>query len=93
MNTPALKWLYRPLANLQDNVNKDKTTNFYCLVGDLEALCERASFLAKYLEARKGTIGCGPKSHEASVKFANKQLVKVRRALGFSLPKAGEIRI
>ena len=47
--------------------------------------------LAQYISTRAGTDGCGKKEHKDAVKACNRQLVKVRRALGYSYPNSGTI--
>lgn len=58
---------------------------------DLSAIAQQAAMLGAYLADRKGTDGSGEGSHVQAVKKANRQLVKVRRALGFNVPEAGKL--
>ncbi len=58
------------------------------LVGELERLAQNAALLAAYFEERRHS-GCGEHSHKQAAKAANRVLVRVRRAMGFVVPDAG----
>jgi hypothetical protein len=68
---------------LQHNMNVE--TKGDC-VRHLDALITRASMLRGYLDMRYGH-GCGDQGHDSGVDEANKLATKVRKALGFTLPK------
>ena len=53
----------------------------------------RMAFLAEYVSVRLGATGCGEKSHEDAVKFANRRVRKVAKALGYAYPEQQEIHI
>lgn len=59
---------------------------------ELTALVQRAALLSAYLSHRY-TTGCGEQPHESSARHANRVLVRIRRALGYSYPSNTGIRI
>jgi hypothetical protein len=67
---------------------REAKTDYDALCKEFDALATQAALLSGYLSQREG-LGNGPKSHAAAVLQANKRLVKVRRALGFSCPEGG----
>lgn len=52
---------------------------------EIDHLIQHLALLSAYVEERYYT-GCGEQSHEDACKAANKQLKKVRAALGYSYP-------
>ncbi len=59
---------------------------------ELSALIQRAALLEAYISQRWNT-GCGDQGHEASARHANRTIVKIRRALGFSYPSNTPMRV
>lgn len=59
---------------------------------ELECVALTAVWRAAYVEARYGS-GCGDQGHETAVRDANKLLVKVRKAMGFTYPEKGTINV
>jgi hypothetical protein len=59
---------------------------------ELSALIQRAVLLQDYISHRWNT-GRGDQGHDASAKHAERTLIAVRRALGFSYPKNTGLRI
>lgn len=84
-DTPALRILQRPIAEWPQAINSTRAS-LQEIESDLSALTQRAALLTAYLGHRYNT-GCGDQGHEASAKKANRCLVAVRRALGFSYPQ------
>ncbi len=81
LRTPPVKW-----DKAAQKINESDVQE---IVSVLEHMATRAARLAEYLDTRCGGTGCGKQSHEDSVKAANKKLVEVRRAIGYSYPQAG----
>jgi hypothetical protein len=50
---------------------------------------QRLALISAYVNARFGGDGCGRKEHAYAVTVAMKQLVKIRKALGYSYPDRG----
>lgn len=69
----------------------DKASVWAELESELDAIAARAAMLAGYIGKRAGTDGCGKSTHQDAAKAANKRLVKVRMALGFTYPERGQI--
>lgn len=92
MDATMKRWLERPPAEWSQAIcyEKESKTDYEVLCHHLESLACDAAMLSAYFETRMGVTGVGPKSHEVAVKAANKRLVKIRRALGFSYPEMGE---
>lgn len=90
MNTATMKILKRPIAEWPLAILATKT-NLYDVETDLAALIQRAALLHGYLSHRYNTGG--DKGHKASAQQANRELVMVRKALGYSDPKASPMRI
>ena len=84
MKTPPVHW-----AAIADADKKTKNnfvdTNQMCRFLDNDA--ERAAMLAEYF--RRRTDG---DDHPTAAKKANAVLLKVRRALGYTMPKAGLVQ-
>lgn len=52
---------------------------------ECDVLAQRAAWLSFYLGSR-GASGCGDHGHEAARGFADKQLKRIRRVLGYTHP-------
>ncbi len=63
------------------------TANVQELANWLDSMTERCARLSGYLEAR-GATGCGDNGHAEGVKQSNKKVAKVRKAIGYTYPKA-----
>jgi len=83
--TAAEEILEAPINEWPQAIQKTKQ-NLQIVEAELSALIQRAVLLHAYLQDRFNT-GCGVKDHEPSAKKANKELVRVRLAMGFSYPK------
>lgn len=83
--------LNRPLAEWPLAINSSKSTP-QDLEQDLAALVQRAALLHAYVSERYNT-GCGDYSHEYAAKKANRTLVKIRRAMGFTIPSRTPLQI
>lgn len=57
------------------------------LAQELDAICQKASLVSGYLDAR-GATGCGDNGHSAGVREANKARTRIRAAIGFTYPKS-----
>jgi hypothetical protein len=81
--TSASEVLGAPISEWEERTSaaKDKQS----LENELSALIQRAALLEAYISRRWNT-GCGDQGHETSAKHANRRLVKIRRAMGFSYP-------
>jgi hypothetical protein len=80
----ADKLLRRPIAEWPLAIQSTRG-DLQEIEGELSAMIQRATLLEAYLSHRYNT-GCGDQGHEASAKHAQRTLVKVRKALGFSYP-------
>ena len=58
----------------------------------LESVILKAAWQYGYVAARYGA-GCGDQGHEEAVHAANSLLKKVRKAMGFTYPERGAIRV
>lgn len=76
LDVPVNQW-----AEVLETVKGDRQE----LEAQLSAVIQRATLAEAYLSHRFNS-GCGDQGHEASAKQANRVLVKVRKALGFSYP-------
>lgn len=56
----------------------------------LDAIAQKCARAAGYVSHRYG-CGCGDHGHNSAVKNANKVLSGVRKALGYTLPKAANV--
>ena len=86
LRLPPVQW-ERELAR-----PKYKDINWQSLVIGLNGEAQRQIFLAEFLAERTGHYGCGVRDHADSVREANKVLVKVRKAMGYSYPKMGTLQ-
>jgi len=59
------------------------------ITGQLDAVAQRAVQLSEYLDWHMDGFGCGTHSHGDAVKAANRKLIRVRNAMGFTYPKHG----
>lgn len=85
MRRPIAEW---PLALTAVSTHGDLQD----IERELSANIQRAVLLHGYLSHRYNT-GCGEQSHESSAKKANRNLVKVRKGMGFSYPNITPIQI
>ncbi len=76
--------LTAPLSEWPQRINATKG-DLQEIEGELSGLVQRAALLHEYIAHRFNT-GCGDQGHEASAKHANRTLVKIRKAMGFSYP-------
>lgn len=79
----GLHWLELPPIAWQAEVDKMKDGNKQEVSRWLDGVIERAARLQGYLDGR-GAIGCGDGGHDAGVKESNRNVAKVRKALGFN---------
>ena len=84
MKTPAQKILARPIAEWPQAINST-LGNLQQIESELSGCVQCAALLQSYLSYRYNT-GCGDHGHDRSARHANKELVKIRRAMGFSYP-------
>lgn len=84
MKNTAQKILNRPIAEWPQALNATRAS-LQDIESELGALIQRAALLHAYVSHRFNT-GCGDQGHDESAKHAHKQLISVRRALGFSYP-------
>ncbi len=63
-----------------------------CAVRELDAIIERLARFREYIDQRDGA-GCVDQGHAAAVKASNKIGRKIRKALGFTYPNKGDLRI
>lgn len=89
--TAAQRILNRPIAEWPQAIQSTRA-DLQDLESELRALIQRAALLEGYLSYRYNT-GCGDMTHAAAARHANRQLVKVREAMGFSYPKNVQIQI
>jgi hypothetical protein len=84
--SPARKLLKRPIQEwpqaIHGKIGSDELQN---IEHDLAGIVQRAALLHAYIAHRYNTC-CVDQGHVASAKHANKRLVKIRKALGFSYP-------
>jgi hypothetical protein len=59
------------------------------ICSEIDTTMQRSAMLRAYLETRLGLDGTGAHPHKDGVKEANRLLVKIRRALGYTYPKRG----
>lgn len=90
LSTQTEKILLAPVSEWPQLINSDKRRgrvvgSLQEMESELSALVQRAALLEVYLSHRYNT-GCGDQGHEDSAKKANRSLLKVRKALGFSYP-------
>lgn len=92
MNKRTLKLLETPVSQWPQALNSHKGSSLQDVEAELSALVQRAALLHAYVSHRYNT-GCGDQGHDASAKKANAELVKIRRAMGFSYPQNLSISI
>ena len=78
------KVLQAPIAEWPQRLMS--VTDLQAAESELSSLIQRATLLESYLAHRYNT-GCGDQGHGASAKHAQRTLIAVRRALGYSYPK------
>lgn len=76
-----------PLVDLQETVNPMTMEGRRKIIDELDAVIQRAARIRGYVDMRYGS-GCGDQGHVAGVKESNKLVNKIRKALGFTYPKA-----
>ena len=86
LNTAPCMW-----AAIADGNGQLRAADWQTIERDLNAISQQAAMLAEYLGHRLGTDGSGQHSHAAAVRRANRRLVKVRRAMGYSHPQNGAL--
>lgn len=95
MKTNAQKILTQPIAMWPQAINSTRGTVVGALQDvetELSSLIQRAALLHAYISHRY-TSGCGDQGHEDSAKHANRELIKIRKAMGFSYPTNTPISI
>ncbi len=90
MNTQ--KMIGQPIANWQSILENKGLPNLQAVESELSAIIQRATLLEAYISHRYNT-GCGDQGHDKSAKVANRTVVRVRKALGFTYPERTGIRI
>lgn len=83
ISTSAARVLRTPLSEIP--TKKLKMVGLSDIESELQALVQRATLMSVYIGHRYNT-GCGDQGHKESARVANRALVKVRQALGFSYP-------
>ena len=83
--TPTQKILTRPIAEWPQALNSTRAS-LQDIEAELSAFIQRATLLHGYIAHRFNT-GCGDQGHEDGAKAARRELIGVRKALGFSYPK------
>ena len=87
----TLTLLKKPIAQWPQYLNSTRQ-DLSEIELELSAIVQRAALLQAYINHRY-LSGCGEQDHASSAKEANKVLVCVRRALGFTYPKNSPMRI
>ena len=87
---PGLHWLEMAPINFDAAVSVMSSEQKHDLEHWLDGVCERAALLSGYLDAR-GNTGCGDNGHAEGVKYGNRKLVAVRKALGYTYPNRGRV--
>jgi hypothetical protein len=85
--TPALKILERQISEWPQAINATRA-NLQEIESELAAITQRAALLHGYLSHRYNT-GCGDQGHEDSARIANRNLTKIRKAMGYTMPESG----
>jgi len=60
---------------------------------DIASYAERLLLLCEYVETRIGADGCGLKTHDDAAKAVAKLHLKLRKALGYSYPAQGVLKL
>ena len=84
--------LNRPISEWQDALEAASAGARQETEEELSALVQRATLLEAYVAHRWNT-GCGDQGHESSATEAQRVLVRVRKALGFSIPANTPLRL
>lgn len=88
MNKATQRILMRPIAEWPQAINSTRA-NLQEVERDLAALIQRAALLNAYVER----IAFGGAEHAFAAKSANKQLIRIRRAMRFSYPSQTPLSI
>ena len=88
MNKATRRILARPIAEWPQALNSTRA-NLHEIERDLAQLVQRAALLNAYVER----IACGGADHTFAARSANRQLVRIRRAMRFSYPNQLPISI
>ena len=83
MNADSM--MQKPAAQWRALLEKATPEQRAELEAELFGLMQRMAVLGAYV-ARRYNTGCGDQGHEASAKHAQRVLVKIRRALGYTYP-------
>lgn len=86
LHQTAKNLLSAPISEWEERAARVKDKQ--ALESELSALVQRAALLEAYISRRWNT-GCGDQGHSASVRHANRVLSRIRKALGFTYPRAG----
>ncbi len=81
----ARKILDKPIYQWQKETESVPASSLQDIEIELGLLIQQASLLHAYIANRFNT-GCGEYSHEESCEEANKQLIKIRKAMGYTCP-------
>ncbi len=84
ISRPVSKILNAPMAEWPQRLNATRTP-LHDVERELSSILQRTALLHSYVSNRFNT-GCGDQGHEAAVKRANKELTRIRKAMGFSYP-------
>lgn len=87
MTTSALKILESPISEWPQRLNSSRAS-YHDLEATLSTIAQRAALLSAYIMHRY-TSGCGEHTHKDSAAYANRTLIKVRGALGYTYPERG----
>lgn len=93
MDKELIRWLKLPPKDWDSHVQKGLKSgkvDFQNLDSSLRFLSARCAMLSDYIAHRAGTTGCGPATHEEGIKQVNKTRRRVRKALDYTMPSAGE---
>lgn len=83
MHAKTKSWLNTPPAQWSQRLRSRAAGNTADVTREIERVMQRGAMLAAYLDAR-----AAGSEHVAAVKAANRKLVRVRRAMGFSYPES-----
>ena len=92
MTTTQTNLIDIPPAEMQELCDGMKTAERGKASEELQSLILAAAWRYAYVDARYGA-GCGDQGHESAVKAANKLLAAIRKAMGFTYPERGAIRV
>jgi len=88
MTETLLQMIAAPAVSWEATIDKMSSSERDDLLREVEAVACRAALFSGYVGQRYG-YGCGDQGHKHAAKEANRRLVKVRKALGFSYPERG----